>query len=86
MGNRTVQADADPVLREFSLTARDRRELPGRPGRAHADVAQLVNVIVVIAPPGNIVSTQHLAGFPSSLQPPAWSVVHRVRPLTKANP
>ena len=31
--------------------------------RADTDVAQLVNVVVVIAPPGNIVSAQHLAGF-----------------------
>ena len=31
--------------------------------RAHANVTQLIDVIVVIAPPGNIVSTQHLAGF-----------------------
>ncbi len=31
--------------------------------RADADVAQLVDVVVVIAPPGNIVSAQHLAGF-----------------------
>ena len=31
--------------------------------RAHADVAQFIDVIVVITPPGNIVSTQHLAGF-----------------------
>ncbi len=31
--------------------------------RAHADVSQFVDVVVVIAPPGNIVSTQHLAGF-----------------------
>ena len=44
-------------LREIDASFRDVRV------RAHADVAQLVNVIVVIAPPGNIVSTQHLAGF-----------------------
>ena len=31
--------------------------------RADADVAQFVDVVVVIAPPGNIVSAQHLAGF-----------------------
>ena len=31
--------------------------------RAHADVAQFIDVVVVITPPGNIVSTQHLAGF-----------------------
>ena len=31
--------------------------------RANADVAQFVDVVVVIAPPGNIVCAQHLAGF-----------------------
>ncbi|SPX66634.1 Uncharacterised protein [Leclercia adecarboxylata] len=31
--------------------------------RANADVAQFIDVVVVIAPPGNIVSAQHLAGF-----------------------
>jgi hypothetical protein len=31
--------------------------------RAYADMAQFVDVIIVITPPGNIVSTKHLAGF-----------------------
>ena len=31
--------------------------------RAHANVTEFVDVIVVITPPGNIVGTQHLAGF-----------------------
>ncbi|CCJ89762.1 hypothetical protein BN132_1690 [Cronobacter turicensis 564] len=30
---------------------------------AYADMTQFVDVVVVIAPPGNIVSAQHLAGF-----------------------
>ena len=30
---------------------------------ANADMAQFIDVVIVIAPPGNIVSTQHLAGF-----------------------
>lgn len=77
-----MQADAGPVLHEFSLTARDRRELPGRRVRAHADVAQLVNVIVVIAPPGNIVSTQHLAGF---LELIATSCMERSTPCSPAD-
>ncbi len=41
-GKRTVQADADPVLHEFSLTARDDASFRDVRVRAHADVAQLV--------------------------------------------
>ncbi len=43
-GKQKVQADADPVLHEFSLTARDRPSFRDVRVRAHADVAQLVNV------------------------------------------
>lgn len=31
--------------------------------RAHADMAQLVDVIVIVAPVGDVISTQHLAGI-----------------------
>ncbi len=41
-GNRTVQADADPVLREFSLTAEIDASFRDVRVRAHADVAQLL--------------------------------------------
>ena len=44
-------------LREIHARFRDVRI------RADADVAQFVDVVIVIAPPGNIVSAQHLAGF-----------------------
>ncbi len=43
-GKQNVQADAGPVLHEFSLTARDRRSFRDVRVRAHANVAQLVNV------------------------------------------
>ncbi|MNH14663.1 hypothetical protein D3C79_742600 [compost metagenome] len=31
--------------------------------RAHADVAQFIDVIIIVAPVGDVISAQHLAGI-----------------------